>query len=859
MSRLKRRRWRNRLEALKRAIPTAIHTLANSRLTAIGRHLGQRSGRRVAHVCRILWRRLWVKTACIGLMAIMVSLWVLDRCYPVGPRVQAVMDSANQANSQRQPNNLQDLAQDFAQVVTDRYGRMLRAFPDQQGVWRYPTSHAQVDQRYQQALLSYEDQWFYYHPGVNPLALMRAAWQNWRCDCVVSGGSTITMQVARILYPHPRTLAGKARQMARALQLEWHLSKSQILDLYLNYAPMGGVIEGVEAAAQTYLDKSAAELSLAESALLAVLPQAPSRLRPDRHPQRAKAARDKVIKRLSGNGIITAQEAELALMEPVLALKPGVPQHAPLLARRLVQQQPQQAVIQTSLDLDVQMEVADLLKRYVQPLPDHHSGAVLVLENSTNQVAAYAGTADFGNAARWGHVDMVTAVRSPGSTMKPFIYGLALDRGIIHGASLLSDVPRLREDYQPGNFSNGFFGPVTPRQALHQSLNLPAVQVLEQLGSQVFHTAIRNAGANYRIPGDGKANLSLALGGGGVRLEDLVMLYHGLMNQGQTQPIQYLLPSQQRLKHQHQTQTSAQTPASHWLLSPEAAWVTAELIHNPLPSRTRSIDVAVNRPFGWKTGTSYGFRDAWAIGVSEKYTIGVWLGRPDGTPSPGYFGGVTALPLLEQVFRMVDRQPGWPAAPADVEQATVCWPLGRRQSETDQASCHQTRQGWIVRGQVPPTLPDAHRPYTQNPMIVSLNADGKLIQPGCGGPRASSVKLALWPLMLEPWVNRKHRYQNQIPALADDCKSQVAIEQPLQIIGAEPDSHLLAVNAQRSPEMTLGSQGGLGARHWFLNGQFVASTGAEQTLNIQLQRPGKQQLMLVDDQGNSDWVSFWWD
>ena len=342
----------------------------------------------------------------------------------------------------------------------------------------------------------------------------------------------MTQQVARLLHPRPRTLPGKARELLRALQLEWHLSKREILTLYLNHAPFGGTLEGVQAASYGYLGKSAADLSDAEAALLAVLPQAPSRLRPDRHPVRAQNARDKVLRRLRTCGVWSGERVDAAQDESVAALRLTQPRNAPLLARRLVRELPDAPVIQTTLHGPLQTALEDYLRDYVARYSGGVSAAVLVLDSATLDTLAYLGSADFLDDARAGHVDMVRAVRSPGSTLKPFIFGLAMDDGLIHSESLLVDAPRTRARYRPANFGGGFQGPVSAAESLRRSLNLPAVQVLEALGPGRFADRLNGAGVAMRVPGDGSPSLALALGGAGVRLEHLAGAFRALSSGG---------------------------------------------------------------------------------------------------------------------------------------------------------------------------------------------------------------------------------------------------------------------------------------------------------------------------------------
>jgi len=342
-------------------------------------------------------------------------------------------------------------AERFATVVTASDGTPLRAFPDSQGIWRYPVTLEEVSPVYVETLLTYEDRWFWHHPGINPLAILRAAQQNLTSGKIISGASTITMQVARLLFPHSRTLRGKLYQMFRALQLEWHFDKKTILTIYLNRAPFGSTIEGVQAASFSYLGKPATELSDAEAALLAVLPQSPTRLRPDRHPQRAQRARDKVLVRMAQLGDWPQERIQQAQLENVSAIRYPTPLNAPLLSRRLKQQFPQQSLLHTTIDRDLQLHLESQVQQYIANMPDATSAAIMVLENQTHAVRAYVGSADFHNQQRFGHVDMITAIRSPGSTLKPFLYGFAIDKGIIHSASLLSDAPSRFGDYRPQN------------------------------------------------------------------------------------------------------------------------------------------------------------------------------------------------------------------------------------------------------------------------------------------------------------------------------------------------------------------------------------------------------------------------
>ena len=426
----------------------------------------------------------------------------------------------------------QNNSDQFAKVIVAQDGTPLRAFADKQGVWRYPVSMKDVSPRYIDTLLAYEDRWFWLHPGVNPLSMLRATGQNFINGRIISGGSTLTMQVARILDPHRRSIAGKLKQIFRALQLEWHYSKSEILTMYLNSAPFGGPIEGVQAASFAYLSKSAKELSLAEAALLSVLPQSPTRFRPDRHPQRATQARNKVLDRLHSFGYISREEVEDAKLEIVVPQLNASPMMAPILARRLKHKAQQGKPLKTTIDASLQANLESLVKDYSQQLSKKSSAAVLVVNHHTMEVKAYVASADFHDQQRYGQVDMIRAIRSPGSTLKPFLYAMALDQGLISSHSMLIDKAINISGYKPENFNRTFSGTVSMSEALQRSLNIPAVQVLQFLGPGYFHSKLENAGLRLRMPGDSQPNLSMILGGAGTRLEELVSAYSAFSRGG---------------------------------------------------------------------------------------------------------------------------------------------------------------------------------------------------------------------------------------------------------------------------------------------------------------------------------------
>lgn len=736
----------------------------------------------------------------------------------------------------------------FAQVVVDAQGEPLRVFPDGQGVWRYPVTVQEVSPLYIEALLTYEDRWFYSHPGINPLAMLRAGGQWLVHRRVVSGGSTITMQVARILHLHRRTVAGKAYQMFRALQLERHYSKDQILTLYLNHAPFGGTVEGVQAASFAYLGKPARSLSHAEAALLAVLPQRPTALRPDRDPQRATLARDKVIERMAEFNVWSRWVAEEALAEPLAPRMASRPLLAPLLAERLARANPDRSLIHTTIDAGLQQQVQTLVADYIQSYAEQTSAAVLVVDNRDLSVRAYQGSAVYASEGRLGYVDMVQAVRSPGSTLKPFLYAMAMDEGLIHSESLLLDVPSNFNGYQPTNFHSDFSGPVSVSQALRSSLNVPAVQVLAELGPETFYARLANAGVTPRMPIGSRPNLSLVLGGAGVTLEELASAYTSLGRQGMAG----------RLRLQPESPVHQRR-----MLSEQAAWVVQDSLRAPLERSGRLYRHSQTRipAVAHKTGTSYGYRDAWAVAVTEQLTVAVWVGRPDGTALPHNTGRFSAVPLLERLLNLMPaRELAPPRRPEAVQWAAICWPLGTLSAMQTSAQCHNPRHAWLIDGVAPPTLRDPmQRAGDSLNQQVALDHSGDYrVTPGCAVPAASSQAFALWPASLEPWLPETWLASARLPPLHESCAESSQPQQGRLVIkGVEPGSTLSPGPGARSlPGIVLEAVGVQGRGYWFLNGQRLGVTVSEHRQLLENLPRGSYRLSVVDDAGKSEQLDF---
>ncbi|WP_338615656.1 penicillin-binding protein 1C [Achromobacter sp. E1] len=649
------------------------------------------------------WRRRGIFAAS-ALSALAALLFALDRLYPLPP-----IDSGGAA------------------VVVAADGTPLRNYPSRDGIWRYPVQPGQVSPRYLETLLTYEDRWFYWHPGVNPVALARAGWQWATNRRIVSGGSTLTMQVARLIDPQlagkpSRTMSAKLRQAWRAVQLEMHYSKDEILSLYLTHAPMGGIVEGVEMGSRLWLGKPARDLGPAEAAMLTALPQAPSRLRPDRHPEAAQAARDKVLDRMAELGRWTPAEVADAKIETVIAPPLRARWLAPLAAQRLLLEAggPRRAggrppLVTSTLDADMQASVEQMLLDRVDNLPPKVSMAVLVMDNDSLEVKAYAGSADFSDNSRYSHVDMVRGVRSPGSTLKPFLYAQALDEGLIHSESLLMDAPMSFGGYAPGNFQAAFAGPVSVAQALQRSLNVPAVDLLDRVGPVSFASVMLAGGVKLRMPAGAEPNLSLILGGGGTTLEELVGAYRALARGG--------VSGRPRL-------TAEQPLVESRMMSPGAAWIVRDILEGGgHPDRPFYQSGSPGRQLAWKTGTSFGFRDAWAVGVTDRWTIGVWVGRPDGTPNPGFFGANVAAPLLQDIVAALpEGAQQVRVRPETVQAVVTCWPVGYRLGSEPSGACPEQRAAWMLNETAPPSFA-GYADATQGPLRLGGVANGSVLRP----------------------------------------------------------------------------------------------------------------------------------
>src|SRR5579864_6308691 len=533
-------------------------------------------------------------------------------------------------------------AREVSTTFVDRHGKLLRAYAMADGRWRLPVhASTEVDPTYLKLLFAYEDRRFYSHGGVDVLALGRAAFQLVTSGHIVSGGSTITMQLARLMEPRrQRSISAKFRQIVRAIEIERQMSKDQILDLYLAMAPFGGNLEGIRAASIVYFGKEPKRLSLSEAALLVALPQSPETRRLDRYPNVAQAARDRVLDRMVEEGVVSPEDAAIAKAAPVPKLRKPMPILAPHSADQAMSSMKDTPIIALTIEAGLQQSLEALARDRAIALGPNISVAILAVDNPSGDVLARVGSPDYFDERRAGQVDMTRAVRSPGSTLKPFIYGLAFEDGFVHPESLIDDRPVRFGSYAPENFDMTFQGTVPVRKALQMSLNVPAVALLDRVGASRLSSRLRQAGANLVLPKDEAPGLAMGLGGVGITLQDLVQLYSGLARLGNTRPLREI----QSLRDD--------TRGSLRLLDQVAAWQVGNVLLGTPPPEN-----GVHNRIAFKTGTSYGYRDAWSIGFDGRMTIGVWVGRPDGAPSPGIVGRTAAAPILFDAFARTGKVP----------------------------------------------------------------------------------------------------------------------------------------------------------------------------------------------------------
>ena len=553
---------------------------------------------------------------------------------------------------------------DYSTIIEAEDGTVLYSFLTNDDKWRMFTKLDEITPTIQTAFINKEDRWFYWHFGINPISIVRAFYNNTIKHRRTSGASTITMQVARMLQPKERTVTSKIKEMLCALQLEWNFSKKEILQLYINLVPYGGNIEGVKSASFIYFGKSPEQLSIAEVTTLTIIPNRPTTLTLGKKNAYIQQERNRWLRKFKAQHVFKPDIIDDAIDEPLIAFRRSPPKHAPHFCLRMKKSNPSKAIIESHINYNLQLEVEEIVQNYSKVLQfkEIKNAAVFIIDNQKHEVVTYIGSPDFYSVATQGQVDGVKAIRSPGSTLKPMIYGLAFDKGIYTPRSIISDVPVDFDGYTPENYDEHFNGQVALSNALAQSLNIPAVKILNDIKVKTLIDVLEKINFNQIRKDKDKLGLSTALGGCGVSLEELVGMYSIFANDGK-----YFSPSFSK---------TGKTKNGEEILSPQANYMVAQILtmlrRSDLPNRAESV---INMPkIAWKTGTSYGRRDAWSIGFNQQYTVGIWCGNFDGKGVPELSGADIATPLLLQIFNSINKsnQKDWIQKPKDLLYRWVC-------------------------------------------------------------------------------------------------------------------------------------------------------------------------------------------
>lgn len=726
---------------------------------------------------------------------------------------------------------------DYAPLVTDRDGQVLHAFLTRDQQWRFETRLDEITPELKTAIVFKEDRHFYRHFGINPFAVARAAFNNILHLRRTSGASTITMQVARMMAPKRRTYGNKIIEMFRALQLETHYSKAEILQRYLNLVPYGSNIQGVKAASLLYFNKSPDQLSLAELTALSIIPNRPSTLVMGKDNNRIVAERNKWLKRFEAARLFPETTVEDALREPLSAMRHEAPNRAQQFAWRTRFAHPGELQLPSSIDSKLQQEAEGIVYNYVQTLKlqNVYNAAALIVDNRTGEVLAYIGSPDFGDRAHNGQVDGVKALRSPGSTLKPFLYGLAFDGGYATPQTVVNDVPINLAGYTPENYDLQFRGPVTVEEALRQSLNIPAIKTLQQVGVPQFTQALGSAGFLSVWQQRKKLGLSMILGGCTVRLQELVTLFSAFANGGVVRPLQWTRADSLSIKSRAGSGIAALSPSANYMVCK----TLCELTRPDMPNLSDGVR---NIPrIAWKTGTSYGRKDAWSIGFNARYTVGVWLGNFDGKGVTSLSGAATATPLLFQLFNIVDPHAGddWLTAPVELATRFVCRETGAPPSD----SCTDQVMDYYIPG-----VSSAKR--CEHRKEVWLSPDGSFSYCTSCLP-AAGYMMKTFPNIapeLAAFYDMKNVSYARIPPHNPACSRMFDGAPPLINTLQAGMTYLIVDKGKQS--LTLGCQaaGDVQKVYWYVNDRYYGTCAAGEKL-FYAPAAGPLKVSCTDDKG----------
>ncbi|HEX3047612.1 MAG TPA: penicillin-binding protein 1C, partial [Bacillota bacterium] len=717
-------------------------------------------------------------------------------------------------------------------LIFARDGQLLHAFISSDDMWRIQTPLSQISPELQKALLGFEDRWFYLHPGVNPIALGRALLQNIASRKIISGGSTLTMQIARMMEPKKRNLGNKLWEILRAFQLELRYSKRRLLEIYFNIAPYGGNIEGVAAAAWIYFGKEPSQLSLGEAALLTVIPNSPNAYRPDLNPKRSRKGRNALLTRLLKLKFISKKAYQEAVAEEISDAKVELPRIAPHFCRDLYLKYSEVPRLTTTLDRKYQSVAEDLLRLHLNDLRSEGitNGAIIILDNRSHEVLAMVGSGDFNDRAHDGQVNAVFAPRSPGSALKPFIYAQAIYIGLVSPGHYLEDVPTDFSGYAPENYDRSFSGMVSVRSALERSLNLPAVELESRLGDQDLYSILRRAGVST-IRSRKDYGLSIAIGGCEVNLFDLTTLYSSFANKGI-----YIRPRQ--LKTESET-------AGLRIFDPGTAYLITDILTGlRRPDLPTCWEFTSLPRVAWKTGTSYGHRDAWSIGYNPLYTVGVWLGNFSGQGAPNLIGAEVATPILFELMNYLNRNhsTSWFTQPDSVGVRRVCSLSGQLPSP----NCPTLMEELYLVDRSPDRVCECHQ------SVLIDNATGCRLPPDYPVLRKSHLqKFIQWPPRVGAWMESSGYEVKRLPPLLPGWQGLLPGQPPI-IRSPSLDCEYRLREGIPAEFQKICCEASAGSEvqklYWFIDGLLLGTVKPGERL-FYIPTPGRHRVVCQDDLG----------
>ena len=721
---------------------------------------------------------------------------------------------------------------EFSKEIRAEDGALLTAYLTKEDKWRLKTNLEDVSQELIKAIIEKEDKWFYWHPGINPYSIIRTLIRNIASGNVEAGASTITMQVARMIEPKKRNYSNKLVEIFRALQLEIIYSKEEILELYLSLLPFGGNIEGVKSASYIYFNRPPDKLSLAQSIMLAVIPNDPNTLRLDRSNNIIENKRNFWIRKFKSEGVFSVSDLNDAIQEPVEKNRFPIPVLAPHFCY-YVKENFIGNILNTTLNLSTQQIAENILLRHVKQVyyKAISNGSVIVIDNKTSSVVAYCGSVDYNDDGSFGQVNGITAIRSPGSTLKAALYAYAFDEGLLTPKKMIADIPTDFHGYQPENYDLKFYGNVSAEFALVNSLNIPAVKLLEEIRASNFISFLENCGFDQIKKQKNKLGLSLILGGCGTNLQQLTNLFTAFARKGNYFPLRFLKSEIEFNYKQIFSESSAYLIAS--ILSGIDRTDIADLSnYSKLPK------------FAWKTGTSYGKRDAWAIGFNPNYTIGVWMGNFNGVGSPSLSGAETAVPVLFDLFNAIDYNSDvkWFSEPEELYKRSVCVESGLIPSQY----CSNITTDFAIKKHSNNNVCDIHKPiYVSN---------DEQIQYCTGCLPSSGYKKVVYPVYdpeLSFWlVQNKSDYKTP-PEHNPLCESRFTSEGPKILSPTEDYEYLLEKNSEQEIMLLAASDSRVKIHYWYVNDVFIKKCQPGEKVFI---KPMKKELKItcLDDHGRDN-------